>query len=218
MKGQGPPMETQIIEVCRRLYGRNMLAAADGNVSVRLPTGNILITRSGQSKAFMDINSFAEVTLENQVLRGSPSSERLMHLAVYQHVTAARAVVHAHPPAAIAWTVSNPRDENLPVEFLSELILAVGRVPIVPYTRPGTSEMGSRLLPYLHECRVMLLARHGAVAWGETLEEALWGIERVEHAAQILRDAKMMGGMEPLPADEVAALWALRRQLGQKTL
>lgn len=207
-----------IVEVCQRLYRRNMLAAADGNVSVRMPNDRILMTPSGVSKAFMNPKDMAQMTLQNEVLSGRPSTERLMHLAIYRHVPQAKAVVHAHPPTAIAWTVAHSEATSLPLEYLSELILAVGRVPIVPYARPGTADMGENLLPFLPESRVMLLARHGAVAWGETLEEALWGIERVEHATQILRDAKLMGGLVPLPAAEVEALWDIRHKIGSRTL
>ena len=208
----------EIVEVGRRLYGRNMLAAADGNISVRMASNIILMTPSGKSKAFIKPEDLAQVSLDGRVLSGTPSTERHMHLAVYQNVANARAVVHAHPPIAIAWTVAHPKATCMPVEYLSELILAVGRVPIVPYTRPGTVEMGTQLLPFLKDCRVMLLARHGAVAWGESLEEALWGIERVEHAAQILRDAQAMGPLQPLPPSEVEALWEMRKQMQGRTL
>ena len=196
-----------------------MLAAADGNVSVRLDESTVLMTPSGVSKAFMKPGEMLRMGLDGTVRETDrqPSSERLMHLAIYQKCAAARAVVHAHPPVATAWSIAHPQLSELPCDAMSELILAVGRVPIVPYARPGTAQMGEALAKFLPECRVLILARHGAIAWGETLEEALFGIERLEHAATILSAAHQLGGVTALPAAEVEALRQLRRQMGPQT-
>ena len=209
----------EVIQVCERLYARNMLAAADGNVSVRLDDRTILMTPSGVSKAFMKPGELVRMGLDGSVgeVSRQPSSERLMHLAIYQACSAARAVVHAHPPVATAWSIAHPHLTELPCDAMSELILAVGRVPIVPYARPGTAQMGEVLASFLPECRVMILARHGAIAWGETLEEALFGMERLEHAATILSAAHQLGGVTALPPVEVEALREIRRQMGPMT-
>jgi L-fuculose-phosphate aldolase len=78
--------------------------------------------------------------------------------------------------------------------------------------------MGENLVPFLPEHRLMILARHGALAWGETLEEAYNGLERLEHACQILKAAHELGGARPLPEPELEALRAARRQGGGRLL
>jgi L-fuculose-phosphate aldolase len=203
-----------MVEACRGLHARNLLAAADGNVSVRLDDRRIAITPSGVSKARMEPSAMAFLTLEGEVLSGQPSGERLMHLAVYRACPAARAVVHAHPPTAIAWSLARPDLDSLPDEALPEVILAAGRIPVVPYARPGTAALGEALRPFLPAHRLLILARHGALAWGGDLEEAVRGMERLEHAAQILKAAHELGGATPLPPGEVAALRALREAQG----
>jgi L-fuculose-phosphate aldolase len=208
----------QIVEVCKRLNGKNLLASADGNVSVRLDESKVLITPSGVNKARISKDDIATVTLANEVIKGHPSGERLMHLAVYKHCAKAKAVVHAHPPTAIAFTLAKPEWKEIPGDSMSELILAMGRIPIAPYARPGTQDMGDVLQPFLPACRVILLARHGAISWGEDLEEAYNGMERLEHICQILKSAMELGGASPLPAHEVSALWELRKKLGDRTL
>ncbi len=195
-----------------------MLAAADGNVSYRISDREILITPSGVAKAFIRAEDIAVIDIENRVLQGKPSGERLMHLEVYKKCPAARAVVHAHPPTAVAWTVAFPEATELPSECLSEVILAAGRIPFVPYARPGTLDMGLNLHPFLPECRALILSRHGALCWGESLDEAYNGMERLEHSAEILMRARMMGELSKLPASEVEALRAMRKQLGEKLL
>ena len=82
----------------------------------------------------------------------------------------------------------------------------------------GPIEDRNVLFPDLESTRVMILARHGALAWGESLEEAYNGIERIEHASVILAAAHAMGGITCLPADEFARLRVLREKLGPRTL
>lgn len=207
-----------LCEAGRHLHARNLLAAADGNLSARLPDGRIAMTPSGVPKAHLRPEDFAFLTLEGDVLSGRPSTERLMHLAVYRACPEAQAVAHAHPPTAIAWSLARPGLAHLPDEALSEVILAAGRIPIVPYARPGTAALGEGLAPFLPEHRLLILSRHGALCWGEDVAETVQGLERLEHVCQILRDAEVLGGAEPLPPDEVAALRALRAGLGPRLL
>ncbi len=205
-------------DVCRRLHGRNLLAAADGNVSVRLDDGRIAITPSGVPKARLEPHQMAYLSPAGDRLAGCPSSERLMHLAIYATCPAARAVVHAHPPTAIAWSVARPDWATLPEDVLPEVVLGVGAIPIVPYARPGTADVGDGLVPHVRDHRALILARHGAVSWGETLEEAYSGIERIEHVAQILRAAQELGALTRLPAEEMRALARARAAIGPRTL
>lgn len=200
----------------RQLWQRNLLAAADGNLSLRLPDGRIAMTPSGLPKARLGREDLAWLDLEGRILAGNPSSERQMHLAVYRACPEARVVIHAHPPTAIAWSLAFPDAEALPDDAMPEVILAAGRIPQVPYARPGTADLGSALLPFLPAHRLLLLARHGGLAWGEGIEEALGGMERLEHVCQILLAARAFGGATPLPETEVAALRDLRRDLGPR--
>ncbi|MGZ6028135.1 MAG: class II aldolase/adducin family protein [Myxococcaceae bacterium] len=205
-----------IRDACAQLHARGLLAAADGNVSVRQADGSIVLTPAGVNKARLRPGSLARVTLDGRILEGRPSTERAMHLAVYRACPEARVIVHAHPPTAIAWTLARPDLTELPTDALPELLLAAGRVPIVPYARPGTEEMGAVLLPFLPAHRLLLLSRHGALAWGESLEEAVNGIERVEHSAIILKAAAELGGTTPLPESELQALRALKARIGPR--
>lgn len=211
-----------LISVCRHLHHRNLTASADGNVSVRQADGTILITPSGVNKAFIEAKDLVTLQPDGTPAKGKPSSELKMHLEVYRACPEAKAVVHAHPPTAIAWSIAFPQMKQLPVEYMSELILALGEVPIVPFARPGTQSMAEALHPYLPHHRALILGRHGALAWGETLDEAYNGLERIEHAAQILKDAVELAGgiakLTPLPHSEVQWLKDKRKEIGPKTL
>lgn len=207
----------EILSICRRLYERNMLAGADGNVSFRVSDDRILITPSGMAKAFIKNEDMAIIDLQANVIQGKPSSESKMHLAVYQLCPKAKAVIHAHPPTAVAWTVAQPELKELPNKSLAELILNVGRIPIIPFAMPGTGEMAENLKNFVSDNRVMILARHGALSWGESLAEAINGMEHLEHTAQILYRAKQLGGLSELPEEVLERLVKMREKLGKKS-
>ncbi|SER06445.1 L-fuculose-phosphate aldolase [Nitrosomonas sp. Nm51] len=212
------PICEEIITAARRLHQKNMLAAADGNISCRVTGNKVLITPSGVSKAFMTPEEMALVSLDNKTLQGKPSSEKIMHLEVYRLCPEAKAVVHAHPPTAIAWTVARPELAFLPSHAVSEVILACGDIPFVPYARPGTQAMGDNLKQFLPQHRALILSRHGALTWGESLDEAWMGMERIEHSSEILWKAHVLGGLTFLPDEEVLALKAIRQRIGDRLL
>jgi L-fuculose-phosphate aldolase len=112
----------EMIESAKRLHQKNMLAAADGNISYRISDDEILISPAGVSKASIQPKDIAVITLDNKVLSGNPSSERLMHLGIYKKCPTAQCVVHAHPPTAIAWSIARPHLKELPSDCFSELI------------------------------------------------------------------------------------------------
>ncbi|MBI4911928.1 MAG: class II aldolase/adducin family protein [Acidobacteria bacterium] len=207
-----------ICESCRRLHARNLLAAGDGNIAFRFGDHRIVMTPAGVNKAKLRASDLAWMRLDGTILSGRPSSERAMHLALLKAVPEARAVVHAHPPIAIAWSLAHPEMTHLPDDAIPEAILAAGRIPIVPYARPGTDAMGRNLLPFLPQHRLMILARHGALCWGETVEDAYNGIERLEHLCLILKQALEMGGTRPLPPEELEALRKQRDWIGPRVL
>ena len=215
----------QIVFLCRLLNSKNYLAAADGNISFRLSDQQILITPTARNKLFIEASDIAIIKLDGVIVSGNPSGERTMHLEVYKNSNA-RAIIHAHPPVSIAWSIAKPELHQLPNDVLSEAILALGEVPIAKYARPGTKEMGDVLVPLIQNHRAFILARHGALAYGDNLEEAYNGIERLEAISMILmnalnianasRDSKV--SLTALPTEELAYLKNLRLKLGNKTL
>lgn len=206
-----------IPEFAKHLYQRGLIVAGDGNLSLR-EHDKIWITPRGLNKSRIQLDDLACLDLKGEIIQGNPSSERLMHQTIYQHVPAARAVVHAHPPHAIALSLARYHWKELPTDALPEVIIAAGRIPIAPYARPGTTEMGSVLIPFLPDCRIIILARHGAVCWGETLQEAVDGIERLEQICQIIKLTEDLGGAHPLPAQEIRQLKKIRQQIGPRII
>lgn len=202
-----------LVEAIRTLWNKNYLAAGDGNFSFKDDGGDIWITPSGRRKCDLKASDFVKLESSSKA-----SSESLMHKTVFEQAPKARVVFHAHPPTAIAYSVASNED-FLPENLMSELILSVGRVPIVPYARPGSQDMGEVLKPHLPQSRVLILKHHGALSWGESVDEALNGMERLEHTCEILLKIKSFGGVVArLASDEVEWLKQKRKELGERTL
>jgi L-fuculose-phosphate aldolase len=180
-----------MIRVCRKLEGRGLIAASDGNVSVRAGEDSILITPSGVSKAEMEPEEIAKTSMQGKLLEGliKPSSEIQMHLQVYRMRPDVSAIVHAHPPAATAFTLAGYPFNS---KVLPEVWMMLGKVPVAPYATPSTDEVPRSIEPYVMESRAILLRRHGALTFGGSLMEACMRMEKIEHCAKILFYAAML--------------------------
>lgn len=213
---------------CRRLHARGLLAGAEGNLSCRLPNGDLLVTASGVDKGAIDhthvlrlhadgtpcdeepANALPENVLPENVLARDPvrrpSSELGMHLACYAARADVQAIVHAHPPAATGFAAAGI---PIPANVLPELPVVVGPIALVPYGRPGTPALAAAMGPFLAAHEVFLLANHGVTAVGRSIEDALLRMESVEQSARILAVARLLGGAQQLPPGETAALASL---------
>jgi len=199
-----------IVAVCRRLYERGLIAGQDGNVSVRLADGRVLVTPAGLSKVDVTPASLVALAPEGTPLgggAGKPSSEVGMHLRIYARRRDVMAVVHAHPPTATGFAVAG---EDFLTGVLPEIIYSVGGVPLVPYAAPGTPDLADALEPFLAAHDAYLLANHGATAVGPSLAVAHQRMESLEHAARIVLTARLLGRVNALSADQVNALVASR--------
>jgi len=201
-----------IVLCCRRLWQAGLIAGQDGNITVRYQPGRILVTPRGLPKADLAPEDLVDVDLEGRHLAGSrkASTELDLHLRVYRAREDCGAVVHAHPPTATAFAVAG---EGIPADVLPEVAVLMGEVPIVPYATTGTSALGDAIEPYLGGSEAVLLANHGAVAWGDTLATARIRMESLEHAARILLAARSLGRVIRLTPDQMHDLERLRGTL-----
>ena len=202
-------LRQEITRVCRRLYERGLIAGAEGNVSVRLADGQILITPSGVPK--VDVSPSDLVIVEPRDGRvagpGRASSELGMHLRIYESRADVGAVVHAHPPLATAFGVAG---EDLMAPVLPEIVILTGGVPLVPYATPGSAALADAIEPFLEQHDAFLMANHGATSIGSTLSSAHARMESVEHAARTLLAARMLGRITTLSATQYDELLAMR--------
>jgi L-fuculose-phosphate aldolase len=200
-------LRKDLVEVCRRLHARDLIGAGEGNVSCRLPGRNLLVTPSGASKGYLRPADLVVVDASGAKVRGRgrASTELRMHLAAYAGRPDAQAVVHAHPIAAVALTVAGLPPPN---DVMPEASVVLGEVAVAPFATPGTDEVPRAIAPLLARHDVVLLERHGALALGRTLFEALDRIETLERVARVALLARLAGRCEPLGAEAVAKVLA----------
>lgn len=197
-----------ICEIGRRLHQRDMIAAADGNISVRFGEDLFLCTPSGVSKGFLrpDDIVIADSRGEKVAGEGKVTSEFFTHLAAYQNRPETQAVIHAHPTYATVLTIMGV---NTTAPILPEVVMNMVALPVAPYATPGSREGADAITALIKEYDALLLERHGAITVGADLQEAYMRMERLEHAAKTLYLCSLLGKPPVIPPDELVKLMAV---------
>lgn len=193
----------------RWMYQQGFNVACEGNLSVRLEDGRILTTPTCMNKGMLAPEDLVVTDLHGQQISGDRrvSSELAMHLLFYSMRPDVNAICHAHPPNATGFAVAG---RGLDQALLPEVIIGLGRIPLVRYATPGTPDLGAALEPYVPHYDALLLANHGAVTCGPDLLTAYFRMETIEHFAKITLAAEMAGNPNLLSSREVAKLMAAR--------
>ncbi len=202
----------EIVNIGRLLYERSYVVSSDGNVSVRLDDGRIVATPTMMCKGRMTEESLAVTDANGKPLTDrKPSSELQMHLLIYGERPDVKAVCHAHPPHGTAFAVAGLAIDQ---PILSEVILTLGCVPLAGYGTPSTNEVTEAMRPLVKHHNALLMANHGAVAYGSDLWQAFDRLETLEHTARIAILARILGGSQNLPGDAIEKLINLREKAG----
>jgi len=191
------------------MYERGHIVACEGNLSVRLDANRILTTPTCLNKGMMSPEDLVIMDMDGRHLQGDRkiSSEAGMHLLFYRMRPDVQAVCHGHPATATGFaTAGLALDQAL----LPEVVVSLGKIPLVRYATPGTPDLGAVLEPFVPHYDALLLANHGAVTCGPDLRTAFFRLETLEHFAKITLTAKLAGEPQLLTTREVAKLMAAR--------
>ncbi|MGD0757971.1 MAG: class II aldolase/adducin family protein [Candidatus Sulfotelmatobacter sp.] len=199
----------EIVRYGRTLHERGLVAAMDGNLSVRLKNDNILVTPTCVSKGNMRAADMVVVDMDGHRVSGrrNVTSEIGMHLLIYRMRPDIQAIVHAHPPTATGFAAAGIA---LTQPLVCEVVMGLGCIPLARYGTPGTSELARTLEPFVPHYDAILMSNHGVVAYGDTLERAYMKMETVEHFAQIALVTHLLGRQQPLQEVEVQKLLVAR--------
>lgn len=202
----------EIVRIGRLMYERSYVVSSDGNISARLDDGRVVATPTMTCKGRMTEDLLAVTDLAGNALSDrKPSSELAMHLLIYRERPDVKAVCHAHPPHGTAFAVA-----GLPIDqpILSEVILTLGCVPLATYGTPSTDELTEAMRPLVKHHNALLMANHGAVAYGADLWQAWDRLETLEHTARIAILSRILGGSRNLSADAIEKLINVREAAG----
>jgi L-fuculose-phosphate aldolase len=191
------------------MYERGQIVACEGNLSIRLDADRILTTPTCMNKGMMSPEDLVIMDMDGRHLQGDRkiSSEAGMHLLFYRMRPDVQAVCHGHPPTATGFAAAGL---GLDQALLPEVVVSLGKIPLVRYATPGTPDLGAVLETYAPHYDALLLANHGAVTCGPDLRTAFFRMETLEHFAKIALTAKLAGEPQLLSTREVAKLMAAR--------
>jgi L-fuculose-phosphate aldolase len=203
-----------ICNIGKICYERGLISAADGNISVRLADDSVIITAAGSMKGFLSMEQLTRVDLAGNVLSGpgKNSTETGIHMVCYHERPDIRAVLHCHPPHAVALSVAEI-DMQMPI--IPEMIVTIGGIPTTPFATPGTNELGESIREVVRCSDTLIMRNHGSVCVGDNLLDAFKKLDMLEHTARILWLAHTVkGGINPLPPEAVKKLLDTRIALG----
>ncbi len=206
-------IKQEICEIGRRLYAKGFAAANDGNITFRISENEVLCTPTMICKGFMTPDDICSVDMEGKQLSGRKkrTSEVLLHLAIMKARPDIKSCVHCHPPHATAFAIAR---EPIPQCVLPEVEVFLGETPITVYETPGGDAFANTVLPFVHKTNVIILANHGTISYGESVERAYWWTEILDAYCRMLMLAKDLGKVTYLNQQKSQELIDLKTKWG----
>ncbi len=202
-----------IVDIGKKIYDKNFVAATDGNISARLNGNRFLITASGSCLGELKPDELIFIDFEGNKLSGSgkPTGEMSMHLATYRERPDIQAVIHAHPPITTGFTIAG---HSLAQCIIPEVVLIFGTIPTTEYATISTDEGADVIKKLIKNHDALVLDRHGTLTVGKDLTTAFHKLEKVEYCARTTLTAHQLGQVKKLTADELKKLEAVRKNYG----
>ncbi len=206
----------EIIKAGMNLDRYGLIALSGGNVSVRMETGEILVTPSGMIYEDLVEDDILVMDLQGKILEGTrkPSSDTEAILYIFQKRPDVNAVIHTHQPYATA--VGLVQDE-FEVNLTTLANATAGPVPVTPYSSAGSIEMGIDTVNYVGEGLAVILAHHGVMTIGKNLKQALYAAVYLEEAAKCYLAARACGETKRMTPEQIAQSIEVFKYYGQGT-
>jgi ribulose-5-phosphate 4-epimerase/fuculose-1-phosphate aldolase len=204
--GEERALRDEICRLAESMFARGLTAGSSGNLSARLPDG-FLMTPTNSCLGFLEADRLAKLDASGAHVSGDPPTKEVpLHMAFYAARPQAGAVVHLHSTHATALSCladTDPEDAIPPIT--PYVVMRVGRVPLMPYTRPGSAEVAPLIAARATEAAAVLLANHGPVVSARSFRDAVFAAEELEETARLVILTRGMP-VRRLSAEQVAAL------------
>ena len=177
----------EIAAIGKSLYDRGLAHGSAGNISVKLPDG-WLMTPTSSCLGRLDPARISRLDASGKLLSGDkPSKETFLHIAMYEERASSRAVVHLHSVHSVAVSCTDGLDrENVFPPITAYAVMQVGRLALVPYYPPGDESLAEAVRAVAGKHHAVLLANHGPVVAGSSLDAAVNAIEELEQTAKLM--------------------------------
>lgn len=203
-------LRQDLVRYARSMYERGYSSGGAGNISLKLPDGNVLATPTNSSFGDLDAEELSKVTMQGELLSGQKASkEVLMHLAMYRQRPQCGGIVHLHSPWLTALScMPGLNYENALPPITPYYVMRVGKLPVVPYIRPGSPLIADEVEKLAINHNSILLANHGPIISGKNIREAVFNAEELEETAKLYFMLKPFG-MNTLTPENVNELDSL---------
>ena len=201
MEFSGQDSKNEILYWSKRLYQKGMSPSTSGNISLKTKNG-FYISASGTCLNDMDENDIILTDYNGNVLEGNkkPSSEKIMHSAIYTQRDDINAIIHCHCPVITAFAVAGV---NIKKPILPDLVVLFGDVPVAPYYCPSSIELADEVAKYFEKYDTVLMKNHGVITGADTLQNAFYKLESLRAYCETYFGAEVLGGAKSISKKEV---------------
>jgi 3-dehydro-4-phosphotetronate decarboxylase len=199
-------IRADLVRLAKSLFDRGLTPGSSGNISVKLEDG-YLFTPTNSCLGFLEAERLSKLDRSGRHISGdAPTKELPLHFGFYESRPSARAVVHIHSTYAtlLSCLADTNSDDAIP-PITPYVVMRVGRVPVVPYTKPGDAAVKPLILAKAKDHPAILLANHGPVVAGLSLDSAVYAMEELEETAKLVVLSRGMN-VRPLTSDQVRDL------------
>lgn len=212
---KGEDTEKHIVFICQKMSQKGFITGTDGNVSVKLSSSKYLITPSNLNKGFITEEDLVIIDEKGRKISGlhEPSSEIKMHLTAYEQRPDIGAVIHAHPPLSIAFSVAGISLEDY---VLPEVVFTLDCIPTAPFAIPHSQELAMAIKDLIKQRDALILDHHGTLTVGRDVFDAYNKLEKVEHTALVILTAKLLGRVKTLETWQIDMIKMGRKIVFQK--
>jgi len=207
-------LKRRMCDIGRRLWLKDYTDGNGGNITIRVGDNLALCTPTLICKGFMTPDDMCLVDLDGNQLAGSRvrTSEAKTHFGIMKRQPAAKACVHAHPPHATAFAISNA---TIPSCLIPEAEVFLGKIGVARYETPGTAANADEVGRVGVDHQAVLMQNHGVICWGKDVEDAYWKMENIDAYCRTVAIAAGLGtGLHRFGPDKLKDLIALRQKLG----
>lgn len=195
-------IKKDMLEACLKMKEYKLISLAGGNIAVRVDDGKFLVTPSAIEYDKMTYEDIVLIDEDCNVIEGyrKPSSDSSAIVYIFKHMPEVNAVIHTHQPYATAIGMVQDR---LPACMVTLIDACQGDVPVAPWTPSSDIGMGKICVEYANDSRAVIMKRHGVIAYGPSLSDAIFSAVYLEEGSKAYVLAKLMGEVTELPKEEI---------------
>lgn len=202
----------EICEIGRIMYDKGHTPGSSGNISCRLDN-EILVTASGCCLGRLSSEDVISVDMNGNPInkKGTPSSERFMHIEIYKRRPDVNCIIHAHAPKSTAMSIAG---KEISSNILAEAVIHIGeKIQLAAYETPSTNELATIVADKFTDNDAVLMANHGVVVCANSLEKAFYKLETVEFLCEMYILTAALNAKNHLPPHKIAELLKIRERI-----